>query len=117
MVDAVPVHPGAAFVQVRQLGRDRARGLAARELQALSLLAAQQLHARKFPRFRIEALVQQLRQIVRVDVDDHAAGPLAPAACIRVQIASGVIGSSAIEAPSGASASLMALAMAAGAPR
>src|SRR5262249_39958542 len=116
VVDAVPVHPGAPIGEIGELGRDRPRRLAARELHAHAFFVPEELHAGKFRAGEVEAIVEQLRDVVRVDVDDevfHVRFPL----WIAFQIARCDIGRVSIAAPRGPSASLTALAIAAGAPR
>ncbi len=70
MVDAVPVHPGAPVGGIGELGRDRPRRLPAGELQAYPFAVAKELHPGKLRDIRVVALVEQLRDEVRMDVDD-----------------------------------------------
>src|SRR5262249_56817622 len=101
---------------IGEVRRDRARGLAARELHADAFVVPQQLHLGKLLRVGVEAVIEQLRDEMRVDVDDdvlHECGPL----WIASQIARCDMGSVSMAVPSGASASLTAFAIAAGPPR
>src|SRR5262245_12008105 len=120
MVDAVSIHPCAPIIQIGELRRDGTSRFGAQKLQPNALLAAKEAYARKLFDVRIEPLHEEPRHIVRVHIDDqgfHHAERLVLAASIASQSATGVIGKRSTLTCSGANASLIALAIAAGAPR
>src|SRR5690606_17630742 len=120
MIDAVAVHPAPSIGKIGELGRDGTRWCAAREREPRPPVGLQQLHAGESCSVLGESFPDEARKEVCVDVYDGFVHSLSVAAAARSsadQMARGVIGSTSMDVLRAVSASLTALAIAAGAPR
>ena len=119
-IDLLLVHPLQAAGQIAQRLRHRARRLTAGKGKAEARAVLDQADRRKLRSLRLDILDQARRNEMGVTIDDHVAcscGLPCWASAMASPIAEIRMGSLLKEMPSGETASLMALEIAAGDPR